>query len=99
MRRLRVLWWLVAGSIVFAAGLFTSVSHEFIKYFLLAAGTVLVSVFYLKTILSVLRSETMGRQRKMFWLIVIVCVPVMGNIAFVIIQSTLSIRQVPTVIE
>lgn len=99
MKRLRVLWWLVAGSIVFAAGLFTPVNQSFIKYFLLAAGTVIVSIFYIKTIALLLRSETLGRQRKMFWLIVIVCVPVMGNIAFVIIQSTLSTRQVPTVIE
>lgn len=98
MKKLRVLWWLIAGSVVFAAGLFATVDQSFIKYSLLAAGAVIVSVFYIKTITTLLRSETMGRQRKMFWLIVIVCVPIMGNLAFVIIQSTLSTRQIPKVI-
>lgn len=95
MKGLKILWLLIAGSFLFLAGMLISPNYEAVKYTLLISGTVVVTVFYLVTLLRVINTNTLSQSRRIFWLIAVVCVPIMGNLAYVIIHDTLMRRQVP----
>lgn len=86
---------LLAASLIFTIGLFIRPRNETAKNFFLVTGAVIGFIFYLKTFLQVIRSHSLSQQRKIFWMVVIICVPIAGNLLYLIIQDTLSTKQIP----
>ncbi|MEI9944715.1 MAG: PLDc N-terminal domain-containing protein [Chitinophagaceae bacterium] len=95
MKNLKLLWLLGIGALLFAIGMFILPHYKVVKDTFLISGTAFVLVFYFKTLLQVIYSHSISPSRRVFWMIVVICVPVMGNLAYVIIQDTLSTKQVP----
>lgn len=95
MKNLRTVFALAAGTILFMTGLAIPFHYLVWRDIFLITGTLLVLFFYVTTLIQVINSPLLSQSRRIFWLIVVICVPVMGNLAYVIIQDTLTRKQVP----
>jgi hypothetical protein len=95
MKSFRILWALIAGSILFAVGLLIPPAHPIIRDVFITSGVLSVLFFYIMTLWDVIHSSTLSEYIRIFWLVVVVCVPVIGNLAYVIIHYTVIKKQVP----
>ena len=62
---------------------------------LLAIGGILLFIFYLIIFRQVIISDTIPKKRKIFWIIAIICVPVLANLIYVFIHDALTTPQKP----
>jgi NADH:ubiquinone oxidoreductase subunit 6 (subunit J) len=62
---------------------------------LLAVGGILLFIFYLIIFIQVIKSEKIPRKRKTFWIVAIICVPVIANLIYVFIHDALTTPQKP----
>jgi hypothetical protein len=77
---------LIAGSVLLGR----SPSGLFILYSGLLAGT----IFTITSIIDVFRSKTVRPPRKIVWLIMVICVPVVGGLLYYVIEYGKSSRDV-----
>lgn len=95
MRHSRLIWLIALGALLFAIGLFVPFSYYYLRATLLIAGAALGFLFYLYTLIEVLKSKSLRQSRKIFWMVVIVCVPVFGNLIYIVMQDSMSHKQTP----
>jgi len=59
------------------------------------AGVTLGFIFYLLTFLQVIRTRSLNSGRRIFWIIAIVCVPMIGNLIYIILHDADTRKQIP----
>jgi len=94
MKNLSLLLLLIAACILFAIGVFIPGTGKPLHIIFVIAGTMLGFIFYLLTFIQVIKTPSLSSQRRIFWIIVIVCVPMIGNVIYLIVHDTLTRRQV-----
>jgi len=58
------------------------------------SGALMILLFYFITLFRVIKSAG-DSSKKIFWLIAIICVPVLGNIIYIIFLETANRKQEP----
>jgi phospholipase D-like protein len=59
------------------------------------AGTALGFIFYVLTFMQVLKTPSLSPGRRIFWIVAIVCVPMIGNLIYLIMHDADVRKQVP----
>jgi len=60
-----------------------------------AVAVVLGFIFYLRIFLEVIRSHDLSQGERTLWTVAIVCLPVIGNILYVLIHNSAASKQTP----
>jgi membrane-bound ClpP family serine protease len=95
LKNLSLLILLILAAVLFTIGLFIPGTGKPLHVVFVIAGVICGSIFYLLSFIHVIKSPSLTSSRRIFWIVVIVCVPVIGNLIYVIVQDALSRRQVP----
>ncbi|HMG66760.1 MAG TPA: PLDc N-terminal domain-containing protein [Chitinophagaceae bacterium] len=95
MKRYSLLILLAASFVLFLTGISIVGPQRPIHIIFVIAGIVLGFIFYLVTLLSVIRSSSMNSGQKTLWIIAIVCLPMIGNMLYVIIYNSVASKQIP----
>lgn len=83
MRKTKDLIFLIAGIVIFLVGVLPSWQPVWMKYVLMGAGVALVLTFYI----DIIRMDP-ERPLKIFWIVEIVCLPIIGCLLYVIYYET-----------
>lgn len=95
MKNLPLLILLIIAFALFMIGVFIPGTDRPLHLIFIVGGTVLGFIFYLLTFIQVIRTPSLRSQRRIFWIIIIVCVPMVGNLIYLIIHDALTRKQVP----
>ena len=95
MKNLSLLILLIIASLLFTMGLFVPGVNTPLHIILVGSGTTLGFIFYLLSFIHVIKTPSLNSGRRIFWIILIVCVPMIGNVIYIIVHDTLTRRQVP----
>ncbi|HKO79043.1 MAG TPA: PLDc N-terminal domain-containing protein [Chitinophagaceae bacterium] len=68
--------------------------HAILKYWLLAFAALILLLFHFLTLRQLVKKENLGQSRRIFWTIVIICVPLIGNIIYLIINDAINSPQI-----
>ena len=96
MKNSHFLLLVIAGSITGCIGFFIPPEyHAFEKYLILGVSALILLLFYSLSFMDVLKNENLNQQRRIFWTIVIICVPLIGNVLYLIINDAINRQQQP----
>ncbi|HET9825331.1 MAG TPA: hypothetical protein VFP87_08355 [Chitinophagaceae bacterium] len=95
MKNLSLLILLVVAFLLFLIGISIPGTARPLHIIFVVAGTALGFVFYLLTFRQVLTTPSLSPGRRIFWIVAIVCVPMIGNLVYVIIHDADVRKQVP----
>ena len=96
MKNLSLLILLIASFILFLIGVSIPGTGTVLHIVLVVAGTVLGFTFYVLTFMQVLKTPSLSPGRRVFWIVVIVCLPMIGNLIYVIVHDADVRKQVPS---
>ena len=95
VKNLSILILLFFSTIFFFVGVSIPGQKSFLHVALVIAGVVLGFLFYLVTFIHVIKTPTLNSGQRMFWIVAIVCVPMIGNLVYVLLQYAFTKKQVP----
>jgi len=95
MKNVGLLLLVPAGVALFLGGAIPQFTHPVIGYILMGGGAVLIGIFYAATLLQVIKSPTVNNNRRITWLILIVCAPLVGNLIYFFFHDAFTSKQVP----
>ena len=95
MKNISLLLMALAGVLLFLAGAVPHYNSQLLKYMLMGAGSLLVAAFYLLTLVQVIRTRSIRNSRRIVWIILILCAPLVGNLIYVFFHDADLSRQVP----
>lgn len=93
MKNLRLL---VLGAVGFAisfTGFFLRINYTLASMIVMGIGAVVLFAFYIITFLQVIRSKEIPVKRKVFWIIAILCVPIVANLIYIFVNDALTSSQ------
>ena len=94
MQNSRLLLLAIIGSVAGAVSFFIHPEkHAFEKYSILAVAALILMLFYFLTMKDVLKNENHDPQVRIFWIIVIICLPIIGDILYLIINDAIDNSQ------
>jgi hypothetical protein len=94
MKNISLLFIVIAGVALFMIGAIPHYDHPAVSHVLMGAGAALIAIFYLVTLVQVIRSSTISNKRRIVWIIIIICAPLVGNLLFIIVHDAMISRQV-----
>ena len=80
---------------LFMAGAVPHYNHPVAGYILMGLGTLLVLAFYLLSLRQVIQSKTLRTSRRIVWIILIICAPVVGNLVYILFHDAQVSSRVP----
>jgi hypothetical protein len=86
---------IIVAAILFSIGLYIPGRPTISHYIFLIAGAILGFIFYLITFIHVIKTPTLNSAKRMFWIVAIICVPVIGNVIYLLLQSAFTKKQIP----
>jgi len=92
MKNLSLLILLFVSFILFLVGISIPGRGAALHIIFVTTGIVLGFVFYVLSFRQVLNLKS---ERRIFWIVAIVCVPMIGNLIYIIVHDTLTRRQIP----
>jgi hypothetical protein len=95
MKNLSLLILLIASFILFLIGVWIPGTGSLLHIVFVVAGTALGFIFYVLTFRQVLKTPSLSPGRRIFWIVAIVCVPMIGNLIYVIMHDADVRKQVP----
>jgi hypothetical protein len=90
----RLIIWLAVGFVLFLIGLSIPGTTNPFHIILVVAGIVIVFGFYLRTFRLMATTSTLTKGRRMLWTVLIIAMPVIGNMLYVLIHRLSSSHQV-----
>lgn len=85
----------IAGSFVGSISFFIRPEeHAILKYLLLSLAALVLLIFHFATLRQLVKKEKLNQSGKIFWTIVIICVPLIGNIIYLIINDAINSPQI-----
>ena len=94
MKNLRMLIMILVAAVLFGIGISIPGTGTPVHIVFVVAGIALGFIFYLLVFHQVLTTPTLTPGMRILWMILVVCVPIIGNVLFVIIHNAISSRQV-----
>jgi phospholipase D-like protein len=95
MKNLSLLVVLVGSFILFLIGVSIPGVGTVLHVVLVVVATILGFIFYVLTFMQVLRTPSLSPGRRIFWIVAIVCLPMIGNLIYVIMHDADVRKQVP----
>jgi len=95
MKNLSLLIVLVVSFVLFLIGVSIPGTENLLHIIFVVAGTTLGFIFYVLTFMQVLKTSSLTPGRRVFWIVAIVCVPMIGNLMYVIMHDADVRKQVP----
>jgi len=95
MKNLSFLILLITSFILFLVGISIPGRETPLHILFVVAGTVLGFIFYVLTFMQVLKTSSLTPGRRIFWIVAIVCLPMIGNLIYVIMHDADVRRQIP----
>ena len=95
MKGLKLLILPAIGFVLFVTGLLISDDLKMTRDAFIVAAVLITLVFYFITLAHVIKTFMRGYSKRLFWLVAIVCMPVIGNIIYVIFLETANKKQEP----
>lgn len=95
MKNFSLLMLLVISFVLFMIGIFIPGRGEPLHIIFVVAGVTLGFAFYLLTFRDVLTTSSLSGGRRIFWIVAIVCVPMIGNLIYIILQDAFTRKQIP----
>ena len=92
-KKLKLLILPFSGFLLFIIGTLSSLDSTPAGYALIALGIILTLTFYFITLLDAIKAYLNSPTSKIFWLVAIICVPVICNVIYVIFDQTANRRQ------
>jgi hypothetical protein len=95
MKNLSLVILLIISFILFLAGVSIPGTGTPLHIILVVVGTALGFIFYVLTFMQVLKTPSLSQGRRIFWIVAIVCVPMIGNLIYLIMHDADVRKQVP----
>src|SRR6266496_3886968 len=95
MKNLSLLILLVISFALFMIGISIPGRGRPLHIIFVAAGVILGFIFYLLTFLQIIKTPSLSSGRRIFWIIAIVCVPMIGNLIYIILHDADTRKQIP----
>jgi hypothetical protein len=95
MKNISLILIVLAGVVLFMAGAVPHYNHPLAGYILMTAGALLVFAFYLISLLQVIRTRSIRNSRRIVWIILILCAPVVGNLIYILFHDAQLSSRVP----
>lgn len=95
MKNLSLLILLIVSFVVFLVGISIPGRGRLIHIIFVVAGIAVGFVFYLLTFTQVIKTPSLTPGRRIFWIVAIVCLPMIGNVIYVIFHDADVRKQVP----
>src|SRR4030095_15130478 len=95
MKNLSLLILLVVSFILFLIGISIPGRGTALHIIIVVAAVTMGFVFYVLTFRQVLKSSSLSNERRIFWIVAIVCLPMIGNLFYIIIHDALTRKQIP----
>ena len=95
MKNFRLLLLLIISFVLFIIGILIPGTRSPLHVSLLVAGTTLGFIFYLLTLRQVIKTPSLSSGRRIFWIVAIVCVPMIGNVIYLLIHDADTRKQIP----
>jgi len=95
MKKLQLLFLPAIGFALFLMGWLLPQHHPVIRYALMIPGVLFTLSFYFITLSDVIRKFSAKSTVHVFWLVAILCAPVIGNIIYVIFREMADHTQQP----
>jgi hypothetical protein len=86
---------LLVAAIFFAVGLSIPGTGRPLHIVFVVAGMICGFVFYLISFRRALTTRSLTKGRRMFWILAIICLPMIGNCFFIIVDQFAGPPQVP----
>jgi hypothetical protein len=95
MKNLSFLILLIVSFLLFLIGISIPGTGTPLHVIFVVAGTALGFIFYVLTFMQVLKTPSLSSGRRIFWIVAIVCLPMIGNLIYVIMHDADVRKQVP----
>jgi NADH:ubiquinone oxidoreductase subunit 6 (subunit J) len=93
MKNLRLIILLIVACLFFGIGISIPGTGKPLHIVFVVAGIVVGFIFYVLSFSQVIKK--LSGERRILWIILVVCVPMIGNLLYIIIQDTLTRKQIP----
>ncbi len=94
MKGLKLLLLPLLGVMLLATGLVIP-AYMTIRYILLISSVIVTLIFYFITLRHLIKDFPLDSSKKIFWTVAIICLPVIGNVIYVIFLETSARKQRP----
>lgn len=95
MKNLSVLILLIVSFVLFLVGVSVPGTGRPLHIIFVVAATTLGFVFYLITFMRAIKTPSLSQGRRIFWIVAIICLPVIGSVLFTIIHDADVTKQIP----
>ncbi len=95
MKNLRLLLLAIVGFAISFTGFFLRLSNLVASQIVMSVGAVVLLTFYFISFFQMIRSRSIPKKQKMFWTVAIMCVPVIANVIYILLNDALTRRQKP----
>jgi NADH:ubiquinone oxidoreductase subunit 6 (subunit J) len=93
MNASRLLLIAFTGLAIAIAGFFLHLYNLFLSRIFLGVGAMILLVFYIKTWIQVIKGTYITRKQKIFWIVALASLPVIGHLLYVVIVSSINSKQ------
>jgi hypothetical protein len=95
MKNLSLFILLCVSFILFLVGISIPGRVTTLHIIVVVTAVVLGFVFYGLSLHQVLTTPSLRGERRIFWIVAIVCLPMIGNLIYIIVHDALTRRQIP----
>ena len=95
MKILSLLILLIISFILFMIGIFIPGTGTPLHIFFVVSGVVIGFLFYVLTFMNVLKTPSLNGGKRIFWIVAIVCLPMIGNLIYILLQDAFTRKQIP----
>ena len=95
MKKYSQLLLLAISFILFLVGISIPGRNRPIHIIPVVAAVLLGLIFYVQIFREVIKTPELGSDERIFWIVAIVCLPVIGNMLYVLIHRSAASKQIP----
>ena len=95
MKNLSLLILLIISFVLFMIGIFIPGTGRPLHIMFVVAGVIVGFIFYLLTFMDVLKTSSLNGGKRIFWIVAIVCLPMIGNLIYILLQDAFTRKQIP----
>jgi hypothetical protein len=95
MKNLSLLILLFVSFILFLVGISIPGRGTALHIIVVVTAVALGFVFYILSFHEVLTTPSLRGERRIFWIVAIVCLPMIGNLIYIIVHDALTRKQIP----
>lgn len=95
MKNLGFLILAAVGFAISFTGFFLQINHPKASTIVMLIGGAVLLFFYIISFYQVIKTKMISRKQRIFWILVILCVPIVANLIYLFIFDALTRRQKP----